>query len=119
MAKFSPIFFFLFAISFGRVASNSNEGSDVVNAAEQIINTKGGDGGEVEYQTELAAKQTLKKRGVVKLTLNEIGEIIKFLEETFTHDYFMVLRMGVWEKVLIVLCHLVFISSVPFDWQHQ
>jgi hypothetical protein len=106
MAKFSPIFFsLLFAISFVQVASNGNGGSEVVNVAGQIIQMKGGGGGGGggidAFEKELAAKQTEMKQGiVVNLTLNEIGEIMKFLEETFDNDYFMVLRNGMWEKVL-------------------
>jgi hypothetical protein len=105
MAKFSPIFLsFLFAISFAKVAaSNGNGGSEVVKVAEQLTKIKegGGGGGIGEFEREVAAKQAAMKQGiVVNLTLNEIGEIMKFLEEPFANDYFRVLRMGMWEKVL-------------------
>jgi hypothetical protein len=102
MAKFSPIFFsLLFAISFVQVASNGNGGSGILKVAGQIIQMKGGGGGIGAFEKELAAKQAAMKQGiVVNLTLNEIGEIMKFLEETFDNDYFMVLRNGMWEKVL-------------------
>jgi hypothetical protein len=76
-------------------------GSEVVNVAKQSIQTRGG--AINEYQKELAAKQTHMKQGiVVQLSLNEIGEIIKFLGETFLQDYFVVLGLGDEENVLIL-----------------